>query len=184
MNSFRTRDACLAALNRYSEIKGRPCVIFLQHRVPRVDVETNYPVEWTAPPDLEWCPPGHGDLYSSLQSRGLLSQLSAAGIRYAVVSNEDNLGGTLDLSILGWFASRTIPFAMEVADRTSADKKSGHLTRRERRLILRESAQCAPADLADFRNIRRHHYLNTNNLWLDLDALAAKLKESPACCCR
>lgn len=178
MNSFRTRDGCLAALERYPGLAGKIPLDFLQHRAPRVDVTTHCPVEWPAAPALEWCPPGHGDIYSSLQSSGLLSQLRDAGIRYAFVSNADNLGGTLDLSILGWFASGEIPFAMEVAERTAADKKGGHLARSDGRLILRESAQCASADRAAFQDIRRHHYFNTNNLWVDLDVLAAKLAES------
>ena len=34
---------------------------------------------------MEWCPPGHGDLYPSLMSTGLLDQLIDAGYRYAFV---------------------------------------------------------------------------------------------------
>ena len=179
MNSFRTRDASLEALARYPELSTSLPLDFLQHQVPRINAEDGMPIDWPAAPTLEWCPPGHGDLYAALQSSGQLHALRERGIRYAFVSNADNLGGALDLSILGWFAAREIPFAMEVAERTPADKKGGHLARRDGQLILRESAQCAAEDLSSFQDIDRHHYFNTNNLWIDLDALAERLEASP-----
>ena len=92
----------------------------------------------------------------------------------------DNLGAVLDPRILGWFASEEIPFAMEVAKRTESDKKGGHLARRDGRLMLREVAQCPKDDMESFQDIQRHHYFNTNNLWLDLDALARELDASSA----
>jgi UTP--glucose-1-phosphate uridylyltransferase len=142
MNSDRTRQDSLAVLAKYPELVGPVPLDFLQHKVPRVDLETGAPVEWPDAPHLEWCPPGHGDLYAALQSSGMLDCLRDQGIRYAFVSNADNLGGVLDPSILGWLADEGLPFVMEVARRTVADKKGGHLAVREGRLTLRESAQC------------------------------------------
>lgn len=179
MNSFRTREPSLEALAQYPELATSLPLDFLQHRVPRINIEDGMPVEWPSAPELEWCPPGHGDLYAALQSSGQLGRLREQGIRYAFVSNADNLGGALDLSILGWFAAREIPFAMEVAERTVADKKGGHLARRGSQFILRESAQCPAEDLLSFQDIERHHYFNTNNLWIDLDALAERIDASP-----
>ena len=45
------------------------------------------------------------------------------GFKYMFVSNSDNLGATMDLKLLTWFAQSKAPFAMEVAARTDADKK-------------------------------------------------------------
>lgn len=179
MNSFRTRGPSLERLAAHEGLESGLPLDFLQHRVPRIDPDSHAPVEWPADPRLEWCPPGHGDLYAAIASSGLLGQLREAGIRYAFVSNADNLGGVLDRGILGWFASEGLPFAMEVAERTAADRKGGHLARRDGRLILRESAQCAREDVAAFQDVARHRYFNTNNLWLDLEALAAQLEASP-----
>ncbi len=179
MNSFRTRAPSLDALAHYPDLVGDLPLDFLQHRVPRIDVETHAPVECPDAPELEWCPPGHGDLFAALSSSGLLDDLRARGLRYAFVSNADNLGGVIAPSILGWFASRELPFAMEVAERTASDKKGGHLARRDGRLVLRESAQCPPSDESAFQDIDRHRYFNTNNLWIDLDALANRLQASP-----
>ena len=179
MNSFRTREPSLARLARYEGLAGGLPLDFLQHRVPRIDPESFAPVDWPDDPELAWCPPGHGDLYAAISSSGVLDRLREEGIRYAFVSNADNLGGVLDLSILGWFAREGLPFAMEVAERTAADRKGGHLARRGGRLVLRESAQCAPEDKDSFQDIARHRYFNTNNLWLDLEAIAGALEASP-----
>jgi UDP-N-acetylglucosamine pyrophosphorylase len=180
MNSYRTRDDSLSALEKHPDLAGRLPLDFLQHKVPRIDAETWLPVEWPADPSLEWCPPGHGDLYIALASSGMLDRLRAGGIRYAFVSNADNLGAVLDPAILGWMAECDLPFTMEVAERTEADKKGGHLARRGGQLTLREVAQCPEADRAAFQDVEKHHFFNTNNLWLDLDALARTLEASPA----
>ena len=118
---------------------------------------------------LEWCPPGHGDLYAALLSSGTRETLLSAGVRYAFVSNADNLGAVLDPLILEWFARSGAPFAMETVIGTEADRKGGHIARRNGRLVLRETAQAESAE--SFGDHRRWRYYNTNNLWLDLEAL-------------
>lgn len=175
MNSFTTQADSLAALAPYGHLSGGLPLDFVQHKVPKIAQATLQAVEG---PDeaLNWCPPGHGDLYTALVTRGTLKALLADGRRYAFVSNADNLGATLDLKILGAFAEGNAPFMMEVADRTAADRKGGHLARQGARLILRESAQSAPEDAASFQDVSRHRYFNTNNLWINLEALAAHVE--------
>ena len=87
------------------------------------------PVSWPTQPDLEWCPPGHGDIYPSLLGGGLLDRMLRKGIKFLFVSNSDNLGATVDLKLLRYFADSGVSFLMEVAARTAADRKGGHLTR-------------------------------------------------------
>ena len=177
LNSFATRDASLAALARHGSLSADLPADLLQGRVPKLlDDGSLTPVSWEADPALEWAPPGHGDLYPSLVSSGLLDALLERGYRYAFVSNADNLGAVLDPAILAWIAAEGLPFLMEVADRTPADRKGGHLARRAGGgLGLREVAQTAPADLDAFQDIERHRFFNTNSIWLDLDALATVL---------
>jgi len=178
MNSFRTREDSLRALARYPDLPlpGLP-LDFLQHKVPRVAKADFLPVDWPANREHEWCPPGHGDLYTALLTSGTLAALLARGYRWAFVSNADNLGAVLDLDLLGWMASEEPPFAMEVADRTPADRKGGHLARtRDGRLLLRESAQCPADEQDEFQDLTRYRYFNTNNLWLDLRVLAETLE--------
>jgi UTP--glucose-1-phosphate uridylyltransferase len=178
MDSFRTRADTLAALAKYDGLAGDLPLDFLQHKVPRVAAADLSPVRWPTDPDLEWCPPGHGDLYLALETSGLLAGLLDRGFRYAFVSNADNLGASLDLEVLGWFAEERLPFAMEVCDRTEAHRKGGHLARlRGGGLVLREIAQCPEDELDGFQDVKRYRFFNTNNLWVDLEALARVLRE-------
>ncbi|MBQ9344143.1 MAG: UTP--glucose-1-phosphate uridylyltransferase [Kiritimatiellae bacterium] len=184
MDSFSTHADTLAVLRErhpgFANPEGLPPA-FVQHRVPKLDPDSRLPV---APPpdhpDLGWCPPGHADIYHALQTTGILASLLAAGYRYAFISNADNLGAILSPAILAAFAAARAPFWMEVTRRTHADRKGGHLARSAatHRLLLRESAQCPPDEVDDFQDIDRHRYFNTNNLWLDLQALDALLRET------
>jgi UTP--glucose-1-phosphate uridylyltransferase len=177
MNSFATHDDSLAALERYPEITADVPLAFIQNKFPRLRADDLHPVRWPDNPALEWAPPGHGDLYTAIAASGMLAALLDRGYRYAFVSNSDNLGATLEPRILAWLAREGIPFLMEAADRTPADRKGGHLARlRGDGLVLRESAQTPPEDLDAFQDVRRHRFFNTNNLWVDLSALAEELE--------
>merc|ERR1719159_1924786 len=80
----------------------------------------------------------------------------------------------MDLKLLTYFAQSGAPFCMEVADRTDADKKGGHLAMSKKGgLLLRESAQCPEEDEKAFQDVTKYKYFNTNNLWVDLEALKA-----------
>lgn len=172
MNSFATRIDSLTVLEDYPALKKNLPLDFVQHKVPKVTQADLSPANYEENPALEWCPPGHGDIYTALITSGMLDRLLEAGIEYAFVSNSDNLGAFIDKKILGYFVEQQLPFMMEVADRTPADKKGGHLAKRpDGQLILRESAQCPPEDVAHFQNTKRHKYFNTNNLWLNLRVL-------------
>ncbi|MEA2270407.1 MAG: UTP--glucose-phosphate uridylyltransferase [Solirubrobacteraceae bacterium] len=176
MDSFSTRDASLAALERHPDIAADVPADFLQNKVPKIGADDLMPVDWPDDPTLEWAPPGHGDLYAALVTSGMLEELLGAGYRWAFVSNADNLGAVLDPRILAWVAAEEIPFVMEVADRTEADRKGGHVARRSGGgLVLREVAQTPDEDLEAFQDISRHRFFNTNSLWVDLEALRDRL---------
>ncbi len=177
MNSFNTSADTAEFLRRYPELGDPKSLELMQNQVPKVDAKTFRPVAWPQNPQLEWCPPGHGDLYPSLLGSGTLDNLLKAGIKYAFVSNSDNLGATLDLDLLNFFAASGQPFLMEVAERTPSDRKGGHLAKRGGGLLLRESAQCPETDQAAFQDIQKHRFFNTNSIWLRLDHLK-KLLES------
>jgi UTP--glucose-1-phosphate uridylyltransferase len=179
MNSFATREDSLAALAAHPEIESDVPLDFVQNKVPKIRADDLQPVSWPADPSLEWAPPGHGDLYTALVTSGMLETLREHGYRYAFVSNSDNLGAVLDDRILSWVAREEAPFAMEVARRTQADRKGGHIARRraDGRLVLRETAQTPEEDLAALQDVGRHPYVNTNNLWVDLEALSDTLRE-------
>ena len=179
MNSFSTSEDTLAHLKRYEAqgLSSADEVEMMQNMIPKIDAETLKPVEWPQDPEQEWCPPGHGDVYPAMVGSGWLDRLLGDGVKYAFVSNSDNLGAILDPALLAFFAKSGAPFMMEVTRRTAADKKGGHLAKRDSdgRLLLREVAQCPDGDLDEFQNIDKHLYFNTNSLWLNLEKLKAQL---------
>ncbi|MBC7277934.1 UTP--glucose-1-phosphate uridylyltransferase [Nocardioides sp.] len=180
MNSFRTSEDSLAALERYQDlpVEGLP-LEFLQNREPRLLVDDLSPVEWPKDPELEWCPPGHGDIYTALLDTGLLDLLIEQGYERVFVSNSDNLGAVPDEKVAGWFAKSGAPFAIEAVRRTPSDRKGGHFARRKAdgRLILRETAQTRDEDKVALQDLSRHKYCSTNNIWFDLKALKKVLTE-------
>jgi len=172
MNSFSTQDATATAIKQMAP--ATPPLMFVQNRFPKILRDTLAPASCPANPDLEWNPPGHGDIYTAMATSGILDRLLDQGIRYALICNSDNLGATMDEWILGYFAHHDLPFLMEVARRTPSDAKGGHLAvNRHDRLILRESAQFPPQSQG--RDIGVYTYFNTNNLWINLAALKALL---------
>jgi len=178
MNSFSTQEQTVAALSRYPElpVRGLP-LWFVQSKEPKLLEADLTPVSWPADPDLEWCPPGHGDIYGSLHDSGLLDALIDAGCWYAFVSNVDNLGATVVAGLASWFAGSGAPYAAEVCRRTVNDKKGGHLAvrRADGRLILRDTAQTAPDEMDYFTDEFRHPFFHCNNLWWDLRAVRREL---------
>ena len=178
MNSFRTSADTMAALARYQDlpVDGLP-LEFWQNKEPRLLERDLLPASYPKDPDLEWCPPGHGDLYTALRGTGLLERLIEQGYERVFVSNSDNLGAVPDPKIAGWFASNRIPFAIEAVLRTASDRKGGHFARRKAdgRIVLRETAQTLPQDQEALADLGRHRFCSTNNLWFDLVAMRAEL---------
>ena len=180
MNSVTTRGPSLEALRRYNGLGGPGVPLdFLQGREPKIRADDLMPVRWPADPELEWCPPGHGDIYTALAASGTLDVLLNAGLRYAFVSNSDNLGALADVRIAAWLAAGRVPFALEAVRGTLADRKGGHLARYQGRVVLRETAQVPDGDTS-FTDVERWRWYNTNNIWIDLRALKELQAADPA----
>jgi UTP--glucose-1-phosphate uridylyltransferase len=180
MNSFRTHEDTLAALARYDDLAVAGLDLgFVQNQEPKVRADDLTPVEWPADPTLEWCPPGHGDLYTAFATSGILDRLLSLGYRYASVSNSDNLGAAPNATIAGWFVASGAPYAAEICRRTAADRKGGHLAIRksDRQLILRDTAQTPKDEMHFFTDEFRHPFFHCNNLWFDLQVLDRTLRE-------
>jgi UTP--glucose-1-phosphate uridylyltransferase len=108
----------------------------------------------------------------------MLDRLLGAGYDWAFVSNADNLGAVLEPRIAAHAAAGGAPLAMEVVRGTAADRKGGHLARHRGRIVLRETAQVPEGD-SSFTDVERWRFYNTNNLWIDLRALAALQAQDP-----
>src|SRR3954467_15761577 len=87
MNRFRPPAGTMAALARYADlpVEGLP-LEFLQNKEPKLLAKDLTPVSWPRDPELEWCPPGHGDLYTALRGPRLLDRLIEAGYSRVFVS--------------------------------------------------------------------------------------------------
>ena len=149
-------------------------------RSPSCARTTSSRVEWPADPELEWAPPGHGDLYTALQTSGVLEAMLERGYRWAFVSNSDNLGAVLEPRILAWIAARAGALPHGGGRRArDADRKGGHIARAARRRAGAARDRPDPGGGLDaFQDVARHRYFNTNNLWLDLRALADRARAS------
>lgn len=179
MNSYNTQADSLKALEKYKELKIDGLGLdFLQNKYPRIKQE-DFSLTTFADDDQNWNPPGHGDIYSALLTSGLLDKLLEKNYKYAFISNSDNLGAVIDPLILTYMDKQDVPFIMEVCRRTEMDSKGGHLAQtKEGKLILREVAQCPEEEMAEFQDIKKYCYFNTNNLWINLQKLKATLLEN------
>ncbi len=172
MNSFRTHMDTMLHVQDVGNPHHLPQA-FLQHKYPKIMAEDLSPAKWPENPELEWNPPGHGDIYTALITSGVLKNLLDKGYKYAFISNSDNLGANMDESILGYMKAKEFTFLMEVTPRTANDRKGGHLCRlvKNNRLALREIAQCPENELEEFMDVEKYSFFNTNSIWLNLEAL-------------
>ena len=91
MNSFRTSKDTMKVVraDKHFHQEDVPLEI-VQHVEPKIDLATGGPAMFPDNPDLEWCPPGHGDLFSTIWESGLLDVLQSKGFKYLFISNSDN----------------------------------------------------------------------------------------------
>jgi UTP--glucose-1-phosphate uridylyltransferase len=66
--------------------------------------------------------PGHGDLPDALKRSGLLERFVARGGKTLMMTNIDNMGGTLDPVILGFHLAHGLPVTSEVVDKLGSDR--------------------------------------------------------------
>jgi len=66
--------------------------------------------------------PGHGDFPEALQNSGLIQRFVQHGGRVVMLTNLDNLGGTLDPAVIGWHIAHGQPVTCEVVDKLPSDR--------------------------------------------------------------
>ena len=183
MNSLQTKEMTDKFI---TENKQFTLNAFVQHSFPKVLKDSLEPADLsnhssllTSDSSLDFNPAGHGDVYMSLWISGILDELLADGFRFAFISNIDNTGAVFDEAIANYMAKNDIPFLMEVCRRGEMDKKGGHIAKTKNgQFILREKAQAAEEELAEFENIDKYSYFNTNSIWVDLRKLNEILQKN------
>merc|ERR1711915_538924 len=179
MNSFNTDDETMKIIRKYSGFKVS-IRTFNQSRFPRIHKESLMPIAKScrAEDDMEaWYPPGHGDFYQSFHNSGLLDEYVEGGKKFCFISNIDNLGATVDLNILNLCLSHNHEFIMEVTDKTRADVKGGTLINYEGKIRLLEVAQVPKEHEEDFKSVKKFNVFNTNNLWMNMEAISRMMHE-------
>ncbi len=166
MNSFNTDPAM-----RNIDVNS-----FLQNKVPRLNKKDLKVFKMDGKPS--WNPPGHGDIYLSLYESGILDELIKSNIEVVFISNSDNLGATLETSILQYFMDQRLDFLMEVTPKTKLDVKGGAIVKRNNTYALLERAQVRPDEIGLFEDINTFSYFNTNNLWVRLSEIKSRIENN------
>jgi UTP--glucose-1-phosphate uridylyltransferase len=88
--------------------------------------------------------PGHGDLPEALQRSGLIQRFVARGGRVVMMTNLDNLGGTLDPVLIGYHLEHGAAVTSEVVDKVGSDR-GGIPARVDGRLCVLEEFRIPPS---------------------------------------
>lgn len=166
MNSFNTDKQTKEQKIDYSNVE-----MFNQSMYPRLDSESLLPIE-----DELYYPPGHGDMFHSMECAGILDKLLDQGKEYMFVSNIDNLAATVDTRIFNLVVEQEIDFCMELTAKTRADVKGGTLVNNNGVLSLLEIAQVPEEHKKDFTSVRKFQIFNTNSAWINLKAVKKVVK--------
>lgn len=109
--------------------------------------------------------PGHGDLPDALKASGLLERFVARGGKTLLLTNLDNLGGTLDPVLIGFHLAHGKPVTSEVVDKLEEDR-GGIPVRVDGKLRVLEEFRIPPG--FDPNSVR---VFNTNTFHLNAAAI-------------
>ncbi len=116
MNSFATENATIEHLKDYKNINFFSQFIFKRLNPDGSEfIHPDNPIE-------NYYGPGHGDFIFAFEKSGMLDKAINNGIEYIWYSNVDNLGATIDETILGFSVEQGFEMTAEIAEKFRADK--------------------------------------------------------------
>jgi UTP--glucose-1-phosphate uridylyltransferase len=118
MTSHSTDAGIRAALG--DELDGHTIATFTQHLSLRVTPKGDVFFDEKGRPSEH--APGHGDLPDALRESGLLEAFVKRGGKVIMVTNIDNMGGTLDPLVIGFHLAHGKPVTAEVVDKLPSDR--------------------------------------------------------------
>jgi UTP--glucose-1-phosphate uridylyltransferase len=118
MTSDATDEKIKQALG--DRIDGEKIATFTQYLSVRLTPEGDVFLDEHGQPSLH--APGHGDLPDALKESGLLDRFIERGGKTLMITNLDNLGGTLDPVILGFHLKSKKQVTSEVVDKLEGDR--------------------------------------------------------------
>lgn len=178
MESFNTVDETKNELKNLTKNKNIEIIQFEQAKCPRIYAETLLPVPESLNSENEtWYPPGHGNIFETLESTGLANKLLKQGKTVLFVSNIDNTCAIVDPRFIKALLNKEHEYIMEITDKTVADVKGGTLIEIDGRLMHLEMPQVPPEGIDEFCSTKTFKNFNTNNIWIDLKAIKPRLNE-------
>jgi len=118
MTSHSTDAGSRAALG--DDLDGLTVATFTQHLSLRVTPAGDVFFDDKGRPSEH--APGHGDLPDALRESGLLEAFVKRGGKVIMVTNIDNMGGTLDPVVIGFHLAHKKPITSEVVDKLPSDR--------------------------------------------------------------
>ncbi|VDN03069.1 unnamed protein product [Thelazia callipaeda] len=175
MNSFNTDKA----VNEYLAKRKITLKTFLQSKCPRIFAKNSLlvPLEDGLNSAEGWYPPGHGNIFKSMQFTGVLDELLEEGREICFISNIDNTGATIDLRIAKLMFESDLEYVMECTEKTEVDKKGGTLIEINGCIMHLELPQVPEEHVDDFCSSKIFKIFNTNNIWVNLQAVKRKLMD-------
>jgi len=119
-------------------------------------------------PMTKFSPAGHFDVLATLFESGMAARLLESGVKYALVSNIDNLGATIEPALLGMLKASGKPMLVELTARWKDVGGSLVLHNGRKRLLEGIAFPDKESELSN-------PYFNTATYWIDLPALADAL---------
>ncbi len=182
MNSYNTHKNMISH-PLINKLKDDLIFNFIQSKVPRLFQETLLPTNWKdenghiVENPKNWCPPGHADVFFSLNESGLLDQLIDAKYEIIFISNGDNIAAIPDTSILKYMLEEKLDWISEVTPKTTMDKKGGvlYFNKALSKIALLEIAQVPTENIENFYDMEMFPYFNVNTIWVRLKSLKEKI---------
>ena len=120
-------------------------------------------------------------MYPSLLGSGFLDRLLQKGVKYLFVSNSDNLGATLDVDLLAYFAKTDKAFIMEASAESVQCMILGAAVRLNTTALLQTSVFVRVWNLDELITIvEKWTVFAANTVLLPLAAICSHLGTSPA----
>jgi len=161
MTSQSTDEKIKAALA--ARRSGDDVATFVQELSVRLTPEGNVFLDGEGRPSEH--APGHGDLPDALKRSGLLERFVERGGKTLMMTNIDNMGGTLDPLILGFHLAHGLPVTSEVVDKLGSDRGGIPVRVNDKPVVLEEFRIPPSFDPASVR------VFNTNVFHFDAKAL-------------
>ncbi|OMO94131.1 Ribosomal protein S2 [Corchorus capsularis] len=163
MNSSKTHDDVLEALEKYSSSE-------IDIHSFRQGERTQEKLSFSEGGDGDWSS-DHGTQFLSLMNSGTLDVLLSQGKEYALVVNPDDVGATVDPTIVNHLAQNSIEHCMEVTPTTSTSLMNFMASSLQGKFKASNILIVMYDKILFISSTKKFKFIDTRNLWIDLKAI-------------